>query len=319
MISVVIPLYNKESSIRRTITSIINQTYQKFEIIVVNDGSKDRSLEIVQSMACMDKRIRLFNQENQGVSVARNRGVKEANFDYIAFMDGDDEWLSVYLDSVVSVINKYPNVGMICTAGLVTCDGNIFCRNVEKYKNKEVVIDYFQNPHIYTHTSATVVKKSIFMKTEGFPSGMRMNQDYACFFNIAMISDVVFNGRPLSVYHGNIVGQTTQIIGKSQIKIKFITERFNYCYKKWIENGKRNKNYLIFTKYEIRAIIINAIRKKEIYIINYLLENLDKDILDNFSILELKLYRKNYIFSQLYILITKCIWRLKGFPVLKLK
>lgn len=317
MFSVVIPLYNKETSIKRTITSVLNQTFKDFEIIVVNDGSIDESPKIVAEMAKSDRRIKLISQENKGVSVARNRGVKESTQPYIAFLDGDDEWLSVYLESIFTIVKKYPKAGMICSAGLVTCDGNIYTRLATKYKNTDCIIDYFQNPHVFTHTSATVIRKEIFNKTNGFPVGMKMNQDFACFFNIAMISPVVYNGRLLTVYYGNIPGQTTSNIGKTNKKIHYQTDRLNYCYRKWCEIGSKKKTFIIFTKYEIRAIILNAFNNNNKYIIKYILDNLDSDLLKKFNKLEISLYRHSYILSKIYIYLTKCIWRLHGFPVLK--
>lgn len=88
--SIVIPLYNKEKSITTTINSVLNQTCGDFELIIVNDGSTDTSLEIVQSIK--DERIRIINQKNGGVSSARNQGIIEAKFDWIAFLDADDLW-----------------------------------------------------------------------------------------------------------------------------------------------------------------------------------------------------------------------------------
>lgn len=80
MFSVVIPLYNKELSIKNTIESVLKQTFQDFEILVVNDGSTDNSAEIVEQID--DSRIRLIHQANQGVSAARNKGIEKAKFEY---------------------------------------------------------------------------------------------------------------------------------------------------------------------------------------------------------------------------------------------
>lgn len=95
MISVVIPLYNKEKQIKRTLQSVLTQTFQDFEIVIVNDGSTDNSVIEVEKLK--DPRIRLVHQKNAGVSAARNKGIEEAKYELIAFLDADDEWQSEYL------------------------------------------------------------------------------------------------------------------------------------------------------------------------------------------------------------------------------
>lgn len=86
--SVVIPLYNKEKTISITVESVLSQTFENFEIIIVNDGSKDKGPLFVQEIH--DPRITLIHQENKGVSTSRNRGIEKAHGEYIAFLDGDD-------------------------------------------------------------------------------------------------------------------------------------------------------------------------------------------------------------------------------------
>ena len=96
MISIVIPLYNKAHTIVHTLNAVFKQEYQDFEVIIVDDGSTDNGVGIIQQHF-HDNRIRIFHQENQGVSVARNRGVEEARCEYVALLDGDDEWHPDYL------------------------------------------------------------------------------------------------------------------------------------------------------------------------------------------------------------------------------
>lgn len=90
LISIVIPAYNIEKYIRGCLDSIINQTYSNLEIIIVNDGSKDNTKEIIDEYALKDNRIKVIHKENGGVSSARLRGIQEANGDWIGFVDGDD-------------------------------------------------------------------------------------------------------------------------------------------------------------------------------------------------------------------------------------
>lgn len=116
MISVVIPLYNKEHTITRTLGTVLNQTYKDFEVVIINDGSTDNGVSVIQNFST-DSRIKIINQSNQGVSVARNEGVRNATYEYVAFLDGDDEWLPNYLSKMYEAIQKFPNAGLFCCAG----------------------------------------------------------------------------------------------------------------------------------------------------------------------------------------------------------
>ena len=90
--SIVLPIYNVEKYLAECLKSIEKQSYSSFEVLCINDGSTDNSLEIASKFSLKDKRFKLFNQKNSGVSVARNRGIKEANGKYILFVDSDD-WI----------------------------------------------------------------------------------------------------------------------------------------------------------------------------------------------------------------------------------
>ena len=110
MFSVVIPLYNKEDHIQKAICSVLQQSLENLELIIVNDGSTDNSLKIVQQIR--DDRIRIIDQPNAGVSTARNIGVKAARYDHIAFLDADDWWDLHYLEEMQQLICKYPDAGL---------------------------------------------------------------------------------------------------------------------------------------------------------------------------------------------------------------
>ena len=131
MISVVIPLYNKEQIIEKCLQSVLSQDYDDFEVIIVNDGSTDRSVEIVKAID--DSRIRLIEQENGGPSKARNTGVKNAKGDWIVFLDADDEFLSGALKKICNLIQNHPNVSMF-GCSYITNDGK---NVIEPYKIKD--------------------------------------------------------------------------------------------------------------------------------------------------------------------------------------
>ncbi|MBR3846966.1 MAG: glycosyltransferase family 2 protein, partial [Alistipes sp.] len=122
--SVIIPLYNKEQEIEATIRSVLAQTYQPLEIVVVNDGSTDRSAEVVRSID--SPLIRLITQPNGGECAARNRAVSEAKGDYVALIDADDQWEAGFLEEINALINEYPDCGLYCTSFQVVSSEGLF-------------------------------------------------------------------------------------------------------------------------------------------------------------------------------------------------
>ena len=110
MISVVIPLYNKEKSITTTLESVLAQTYTDYEVVVVDDGSTDNSANIVRKL--VNEKIRLISQPNGGVSAARNAGILAAKGEYVTFLDADDLWTIDYLETLVTLIKDFPNAGL---------------------------------------------------------------------------------------------------------------------------------------------------------------------------------------------------------------
>ena len=124
MISVIVPVYNAEKYIRETIHSILNQDFADFEILLINDGSKDKSLEICNELALKYPQIRVFDQKNSGVSAARNKGLLEARGEYIAFADADDLLEKDMLSTLYNCAKEYNADVVSCGAGLVE-DGKI--------------------------------------------------------------------------------------------------------------------------------------------------------------------------------------------------
>lgn len=115
LISIVVPIYNSAKTIKKCVQSILNQSYKNFELLLIDDGSKDNSFVLCQSMAMMDSRIKVYHQENGGVSSARNYGIRVATGDYICFVDSDDWVDGDYLDILASHMEK---------GGLTACQLN---------------------------------------------------------------------------------------------------------------------------------------------------------------------------------------------------
>lgn len=213
MISVVIPLFNKATSISSTLECVLNQTFTDWEVVVVDDGSTDDSANIVSSMG--DSRIRLIRQPNAGVSAARNRGAIEAEGEFIAFLDADDEWDKYYLATQYELTQKYPD-----------CD--VFAMNYEfqdingiktstiinklPFNNADGVLsNYFEvascsHPPLWT--SAVMVRKSAFQNIEGFPIGIKSGEDLLTWARLACRYKIAYCKTPLAVF--NIEGYDTK-------------------------------------------------------------------------------------------------------------
>lgn len=106
-VSIIIPVYNSEETLKKCIESVINQTYKNIEILVINDGSKDKSLKIINEYKNKDKRIKIINQENKGVSGARNTGINNATGDYITFIDSDDYIKPNLVKDTIKIFKEY--------------------------------------------------------------------------------------------------------------------------------------------------------------------------------------------------------------------
>ena len=125
-VSIIVPVYNMEKRLNKCLDSIINQTYKNIEIIVINDGSKDNSLDIIKSYH--DDRIKIINQDNQGISVARNNGIKASSGDYLCFVDSDDYIETNMIDELVNKIS-------IDKSDIVVCDYYMFDETNKKVMN----------------------------------------------------------------------------------------------------------------------------------------------------------------------------------------
>ena len=196
LISIVIPLYNKERFIKETLDSVFNQSFTDYEIIIVNDGSTDSSVFIVNAIE--DQRITVLSNQNKGVSHARNFGISKANSDLIALLDGDDLWEQNHLENLYNLYEKFPDCGLYATAY------NKKYFNGEKIKAsynglaKEyfgIIEDYFSASikDSIAWTSAVLIPMKTFRKVGVFDEEMRSGQDTDLWIRIALKDSVAFS------------------------------------------------------------------------------------------------------------------------------
>ena len=178
-ISVIIPLYNKEAEIERTLLSVINQSLKPREIIVVDDGSTDSSADIVRHIIerYPKHNIRLVSQTNAGVSAARNRGVEEATGEYIALLDGDDCYLTGYIAEVCRLMTYYPTSDCFSTGfDIVNHDKRIAAPCPEHEGEINPAVESLLGGYPIIPSTATI-RRSTLQTIGGFPVGMRMGED----------------------------------------------------------------------------------------------------------------------------------------------
>lgn len=205
MISVVIPLYNKEKQIAHTIQSVFNQTFQDFEVVIVDDGSTDGSVSEVEKFS--DSRIRLIHQKNAGVAAARNRGIEEAKGDLIAFLDADDEWKPEYLATQYHLSQKYPDCSVfVCNYEFRNTEGKVIPTIIRKlpFSGEDGILsNYFEMAscsHPPLWTSAVMVKKQAIQAIGGFPVGIKSGEDLLTWARLAVNVKIAYSRTPLAVF-----------------------------------------------------------------------------------------------------------------------
>lgn len=235
MFSVVIPLYNKSAYILRSIESVLGQSYGNLELLIVDDGSTDDSLDKVK-LHVKDSRLKIIEKENGGVSSARNRGIKEATFRYVSFLDADDCWHPEFLRNVARVISDHPNaeiIGVKFKEVLFSqnCNGHeLLDENINFVK----VGNYFQNASKYPlfHSSSTVVNVSVFENVGYFDESLTHGEDLDMWFRIMIhVNEAFYIPHYLSFY---FIGEENQATNKLPVLKRHLVgcflEKYKYAY-----------------------------------------------------------------------------------------
>jgi glycosyltransferase involved in cell wall biosynthesis len=204
-VSVVIPLYNKDPFIARALNSVLAQNFHDFEVIVVDDGSTDGSVAIVREFS--DPRIRLIQQENGGVSAARNRGIKAARADLVAFLDADDEWLPGFLETILHLRKRFPEAGAYATAISTARDGVVKrtqYRSIPSPNWEGMVTDYFRTQILgdsVMSSSSIAIPRDILEEMNGFAVDAKWGEDLDLWGRIALRYPIGFSTSHCSTYH----------------------------------------------------------------------------------------------------------------------
>lgn len=207
MFSVILPVYNGERFLKEAIGSVFAQTYQDWELVIIDDGSTDGTPQLLLQYQDHPK-IQVLRQENQGVSAARNAGMKQAKGNYYTFLDADDIWKENHLAVLAEMIGQYPDAGFYGTFSEThLVNGKVLdqCHFFESRPQTVYLEDFFESyaedktAKMYT-VITTCVSKEAAQKAGGFPVGCKIGEDIAFSFFISAYYPVVLTSRATAVY-----------------------------------------------------------------------------------------------------------------------
>lgn len=313
MISIIVPLYNKEKTILRTLQRIQNQTYCDYEIIIVDDGSTDNSVEKVTSNTC-DKRLRIIRQKNEGVSSARNRGAQEARGEWMVFLDADDYWLPSFLEEMAKAIEIYPNAKIIGCASYVfneTKKTLSTSRMIDRLYGKCLPLNFFLSPDIMSHIGASVIRRSAFLEIGGFLQGLKNNEDILLQGTLVMHGGYFYLGKMLHVYSIGVEGQATR---NPSLKNKFMHDSLHVIneFYRLYQKQPDNNEVLQALCFRYRDFLIRYLKDSDYSSISYFLTEVEKGLRPHVKCGNWMRSHRLRKIAICYIASTKILWRLRG-------
>ena len=209
--SVVIPLFNKAPYVAKAIQSVLAQVFTDYELIIVDDGSKDNSTVIAAKAIEGRQNCRLIKQENAGVSVARNNGVATSYGDYLCFLDADDWWDPRFLEEMSKLIADFPDAGIYGV--------NYTIVNETKHKTRVAKVGvedgfvrgyinycqaYAKTIYMPLWTGAVCLPRQVFDDMQGFRQGVKLGEDFLLWIHVALKYKVAFLNKPLAYYNQDV-------------------------------------------------------------------------------------------------------------------
>ena len=211
-ISIIVPLYNKAPYVRKALESIMSQTYKDFDLIIVDDGSTDNSLEVVNEyirdvlcvMCDVCKNVRVIQQNNAGVAAARNNGVKASKGEYVCYLDADDWWEPTFLEEMEKLIKEYPDAGIYASNYIYYKPGKTHVALSLPRGNIDYPEAYLQSGSMPVTSITTCMPRKVFDEMGGFPLGIKLGEDFLLWAKTALHYPVAFSEKPLAYYNNDV-------------------------------------------------------------------------------------------------------------------
>lgn len=247
LISIIIPVYKVEKYLEKCIQSLINQTYENLQIILVDDGSPDNCGKICDEYAKKDHRIEVIHKSNEGLSDARNKGIEIAKGEYIGFIDSDDYIESDMYEVLYNLLKQYNADVSICNFYTVS-QGKIAIKNAEngikEYNRIEILKEVLLDNNIQSYAWNKLYKKELFDEIK-YPVGKKYEDIGTTFYLLEKCNKVVVTGKPEYYYinrQDSIVNNVTETTITDYIEL--IMQRYDYIEENIKELSSYNKDYL---------------------------------------------------------------------------
>ena len=216
-ISVIIPTYNRRHTLERAIDSVLSQTFKPFEIIIVDDGSEDGTRIWVQEAY---PSIKYIYQSNNGVSSARNKGIRSSRGSWIALLDSDDEWMPEKLEDQVIFINENPG-SLFCHTNEIWIRNGVRVNQMKKHKKYGGDIFKYCLDMCRISPSSSLINKEVFEDVGLFDESLTVCEDYDLWLRITANYTILFLDRPLIKKYGGHADQLSRVLeGIEQYRIQ---------------------------------------------------------------------------------------------------
>jgi glycosyltransferase involved in cell wall biosynthesis len=213
-VSIITPAYNASASLAETVASVLAQTFKDFELLIVDDGSTDRTLELARQWERADDRIRLLSRTNAGSAAARNAAMRHARGGFFAFLDSDDVWQPGFLAAQMAVFDRFPDAAVV-TSNAYNLGGAFDGRPLQPVDGgtrRVSLLDMLQQEDLICIMS--VFRREVFERTGGLEDALGHNEDYDFWLRAAIAGcGFVLNPEPLAYYRRRPASKSTDEVG----------------------------------------------------------------------------------------------------------